>query len=112
VGKFDQCKRDIPYATLAQAFQSLVRPLLGKSDTELNSWRDAFLDALAPNGRLILDVVPSRSSSSENSHRSLSFHAMAESAEQLGDQVAAQRKRPAWPARTLSAPVKLAKDSR
>ena len=34
-GKFDQYKRDIPYATLAQAFQSLVRPLLGKSDAEL-----------------------------------------------------------------------------
>ena len=32
-GKFDQYKRDIPYATLAQAFQSLVRPLLGKSDS-------------------------------------------------------------------------------
>ena len=31
-GKFDQYKRDIPYATLAQAFQSLVRQLLGKSD--------------------------------------------------------------------------------
>src|SRR6185295_176560 len=27
-GKFDQYKRDIPYATLAQAFQSLLRPLL------------------------------------------------------------------------------------
>ena len=24
-GKFDQYKRDIPYATLAQAFQSLIR---------------------------------------------------------------------------------------
>ena len=29
-GKFDQYKRDIPYATLAQAFQSLLRPLLSK----------------------------------------------------------------------------------
>src|SRR5262249_47350668 len=29
-GKFDQYKRDIPYATLAQAFQSLIRPLLSK----------------------------------------------------------------------------------
>src|SRR4051794_31773451 len=27
-GKFDQYKREIPYATLAQAFQSLIRPLL------------------------------------------------------------------------------------
>ena len=34
-GKFDQYKRDIPYATLAQAFQSLVRPLLSKSEAEL-----------------------------------------------------------------------------
>src|ERR1700722_12336054 len=31
-GKFDQYKRDIPYATLAQAFQSLVRSLLSQSD--------------------------------------------------------------------------------
>jgi energy-coupling factor transporter ATP-binding protein EcfA2 len=57
-GKFDQYKRNIPYATLAQAFQSLVRPLLGTSDAELSGWRDALLEALAPNGRLIVDVVP------------------------------------------------------
>src|ERR1700678_3721564 len=30
-GKFDQYKRDIPYATLAQAFQTLVRQILVKS---------------------------------------------------------------------------------
>ena len=57
-GKFDQYKRDIPYATLAQAFQSLVRPLLGKSEAELASWRDALLEALGPNGRLMVDLVP------------------------------------------------------
>ncbi|MFL9922432.1 AAA family ATPase [Paraburkholderia fungorum] len=57
-GKFDQYKRDIPYSTLAQAFQSLVRPLLGKSEAELSEWRDALLEALGPNGRLIADVVP------------------------------------------------------
>ena len=34
-GKFDQYKRDIPYSTLAQAFQNLIRPLLAKSDAEL-----------------------------------------------------------------------------
>ena len=36
-GKFDQYKRDIPYSTLVQAFQSLVRPLLSKSDAELST---------------------------------------------------------------------------
>jgi PAS domain S-box-containing protein len=57
-GKFDQYKRDIPYATLVQAFQSLVRPLLGKSDRELAEWREAFCEALGPNGQLIIDLVP------------------------------------------------------
>ena len=57
-GKFDQYKRDIPYSTLAQAFQSLARPLLGKGEVELASWRHALLEALGPNGRLIVDLVP------------------------------------------------------
>jgi hypothetical protein len=57
-GKFDQYKRDIPYSTLAQAFQSLIRPLLAKSDPELAGWRAAFREALGPNGRLIIDLVP------------------------------------------------------
>ena len=57
-GKFDQYKRDIPYATLAQAFQSLVRPLLGKSEAELARWRDALREALGPNGQLMVDLVP------------------------------------------------------
>ncbi len=57
-GKFDQYKRDIPYATLAQALQNLIRPLLGKSEAELRSWHDAFREALGPNGQLIVDLVP------------------------------------------------------
>ena len=39
-GKFDQHKRDIPYAALAQAFQSLIRHLLAKSEADLAPWRD------------------------------------------------------------------------
>ncbi len=57
-GKFDQYKRDIPYATLAQAFQSLVRPLLGQSETELSRWRDSLSEALGPNGQLLVNLVP------------------------------------------------------
>ena len=57
-GKFDQYKRDIPYATLAQAFQSLVRPLLSKGEDELRKWRDALREALEPNGLLMVDLVP------------------------------------------------------
>ena len=57
-GKFDQYKRDIPYATLAQAFQSLVRSLLSQSEAELGRWRDALREALGPNGQLIVNLVP------------------------------------------------------
>ena len=57
-GKFDQYKRDIPYATLGQAFQSLVRALLTQSEAELDRWRDALREALGPNGQLIVNLVP------------------------------------------------------
>ena len=57
-GKFDQYKRDVPYATLAQAFQSLVRMLLGQSDVELGRWRNALREALGPNGQLMVNLVP------------------------------------------------------
>ncbi|HEX8892868.1 MAG TPA: AAA family ATPase, partial [Terriglobales bacterium] len=57
-GKFDQYKRDIPYATLAQAFQSLTRPLLSKSEEELTEWRNALHEALDPNGQLMVNLVP------------------------------------------------------
>src|SRR5205807_1889391 len=57
-GKFDQYKRDIPYATLAQAFQMLVRQILVKSEAEVGYWRHALQEALGPNGQLIINLIP------------------------------------------------------
>jgi PAS domain S-box-containing protein len=57
-GKFEQYKRDIPYSTLAQAFQSLVRMVLTKNNSELSTWRENLRDALGANGRMIVDLVP------------------------------------------------------
>ena len=57
-GKFDQYKRDIPYATLGQAFQTLVRSLLTQNEEALGRWRDCLLEALGPNGELIVNLVP------------------------------------------------------
>ncbi len=57
-GKFDQYKRDIPYVPFAQAFQTLVRNLLSKSDAEIEPWRRALMDALGPNGQLIVNLIP------------------------------------------------------
>jgi PAS domain S-box-containing protein len=57
-GKFDQYKRDIPYATLGQAFQTLVRSLLTQSNEELGRWQDSLREALGPNGQLMVNLVP------------------------------------------------------
>jgi predicted ATPase/signal transduction histidine kinase len=57
-GKFDQYRRDIPYATLAEAFGSLMRTILAESEAELFLWRAVILEALGPNGRLVTDLIP------------------------------------------------------
>jgi PAS domain S-box-containing protein len=57
-GKFDRYKRDVPYATLAQAFQSLVHRILGKDDAELGRWREAMLEAVGTNGQLMINLIP------------------------------------------------------
>ena len=57
-GKFDQHRRDIPYATLAQAFQTLVRQILGKSEGEVDHWRKVIRQAVGPNGQLIANLIP------------------------------------------------------
>jgi PAS domain S-box-containing protein len=57
-GKFDQYKRDIPYATLAQAFRTLIRQILVKSVAEVSRWRHALQEALGSNGQLIINLIP------------------------------------------------------
>jgi predicted ATPase len=57
-GKFDKDKSEIPYQTLAQAFQMLIRQILGKSEGEVDRWRRALLEAIAPNGQLIINLIP------------------------------------------------------
>ncbi len=41
-GKFDQYKRDIPYATLAQAFRTFIRQILSESEAKVDGWRSAI----------------------------------------------------------------------
>ncbi|ABD04895.1 serine/threonine protein kinase and signal transduction histidine kinase [Rhodopseudomonas palustris HaA2] len=57
-GKFDQYKRDIPFATLAQAFHSLVRQILGQDSEALARWRTSLQAALGDHGELMVNLVP------------------------------------------------------
>ncbi len=57
-GKFDQYKRDIPYGAVIEAFQILVKELLSQQDVELERWRERLTEALGPNGRVVIEVIP------------------------------------------------------
>jgi len=57
-GKFDQHKRNMPYATLAQAFQGVVRQILSKSEEEVDQWREAIREAVGKNGQLMVNLIP------------------------------------------------------
>ncbi|MES1165844.1 MAG: serine/threonine-protein kinase PknK, partial [Verrucomicrobiota bacterium] len=57
-GKFDQFRMDSPYAAVAQALRQLVVHLLSQPEETLATRRAELRDALAPNGRLMTDLVP------------------------------------------------------
>ncbi|HYO66551.1 MAG TPA: AAA family ATPase, partial [Archangium sp.] len=57
-GKFDQLQRDVPYATLAQAFRSLVQQLLVGTEEELHAWRTRLLESFEGHGQVLLELIP------------------------------------------------------
>jgi predicted ATPase/signal transduction histidine kinase/GAF domain-containing protein/CheY-like chemotaxis protein len=57
-GKFDQYRRDIPYATLAQAFRNFIRQILSASESEVERWRNAIQKSVGPNGQLVVKLIP------------------------------------------------------
>ncbi|WP_134683683.1 AAA family ATPase [Brevibacillus migulae] len=57
-GKFDQYKQNIPYMSLIQAFQGLIRQLLAESKEELDVWRTLIREAVQGLGQVIVDVIP------------------------------------------------------
>lgn len=57
-GKFDQLQRSVPFSGLAQALRSLVRQLLTESEAALEGWRSRIEEAVAPNGQLLMALMP------------------------------------------------------
>jgi predicted ATPase/signal transduction histidine kinase/tRNA A-37 threonylcarbamoyl transferase component Bud32 len=57
-GKFDQYKRNVPYASIIQAFQSLTQQVLTESGDRLAQWREKLLAAIGANGQVLIDVIP------------------------------------------------------
>lgn len=57
-GKFEQFKRNVPYASLAQAFQELIRHLLAGTAEEIEEWKTSLLAALGPNAHVLVPILP------------------------------------------------------
>jgi len=57
-GKFDQYKKNIPYATIIEAFEELIRQILAEREEILAEWRVRLWNALGINGQLIVDIIP------------------------------------------------------
>jgi predicted ATPase/class 3 adenylate cyclase len=57
-GKFDQFKRDVPFASLNTALRDLLRQVLTESAAALGEWRARLLEALGGNGALLMAGVP------------------------------------------------------
>ena len=57
-GKFDQFKRNIPYTSLIQAFQDLIRQMLTENSEKIALWKEKLSNAFGPNGQVMIDVIP------------------------------------------------------
>ena len=57
-GKFDQYKRDIPYATLAQASRASSAICWARATRSWRAGATPLREALGPNGQLIVDLIP------------------------------------------------------
>lgn len=57
-GKFDQFQRDLPYASLIQAFQGLVRQLLAEPQDVLRQWADKLREALGSGLGVMAELIP------------------------------------------------------
>ncbi|MFM9434755.1 putative ATPase/serine/threonine protein kinase [Janthinobacterium sp. CG_23.3] len=57
-GKFDQYRRDLPYAPLVEAFRGLVRQLLGEPEAQLRQWAATLREALGAGLGVMVELIP------------------------------------------------------
>ncbi len=57
-GRFEQLRRNIPYASLIDAFQEIIRQILAESQDELDRWRDKLTKTLGNNASVITELIP------------------------------------------------------
>lgn len=56
--KFDQFQHGEAYSAVAATFRALVQQVLLEPEYQLDKWRSRLIEALGPNGALVVDLVP------------------------------------------------------
>lgn len=57
-GKFDQFRRNRPYAAILFALQGQIRQLLTESESSIHTWRIRLLEALGDNAQVFIRLIP------------------------------------------------------
>ncbi len=57
-GKFDQYKRDIPFATIVQSFTRMLSEILAGNSEQFALWRERIQAAVGCYGLFIVDMIP------------------------------------------------------
>ncbi len=48
----------MPYSALIHAFQGLIHQLLSEPEERIRGWKEKLLEALGPNGQVMIEVIP------------------------------------------------------
>ncbi|MCZ8515916.1 AAA family ATPase [Paenibacillus filicis] len=57
-GKFDQFREDLPYQAIIQAGKQQIQYLLTLNENDFQIWKERILEAVSPNGQVLIDMVP------------------------------------------------------
>ncbi|MCW6035101.1 AAA family ATPase [Spirulina subsalsa FACHB-351] len=57
-GKFEQYKRDRPYSTIIDAFQSLIKAILTENEQIITQYRKKILEHIGKNSSILIEIIP------------------------------------------------------
>ena len=57
-GKFDQYKCNRSYESIFDGFSGLIEKILGENRQSINRWKNRILQAVGPNGQLMIESMP------------------------------------------------------
>lgn len=57
-GKFNQYNKHLPYSTLIEALDKIIRQILSEDKKRVLFWKNKILNIVGENGQLVIDLVP------------------------------------------------------